>query len=224
MLEDFRLQVFMAVAHERSFTKAAASLGVSQPAVSQNVAELEKLVSYKLFERLRGEVALTGEGEVFRQYAEKMLASCAGLDSMFAKIAPTVVRISASEELYNYMVSPALESFRKLHPDVVFERAMFEGADLVISLKPVPSTAYDIPADSIARIRMSVFPTPTVSAVLSGSVSGSVSGSASGSASGSVPVAVKKSAETTSYFDVLFQPTPLFACTRLCRLIREFLV
>ena len=118
------------------------------------------------------------------------------------------------------MVSPALESFRKLHPDVVFERAMFEGADLVISLKPVPSTAYDIPADSIARIRMSVFPTPTVSAVLSGSASGSVPGSASGS----VPVAVKKSAETTSYFDVLFQPTPLFACTRLCRLIREFLV
>ena len=211
MLEDFRLQVFMTVAQERSFTKAAAALGVSQPAVSQNVAELEKLSGVKLFERLRGEVALTGEGEVFRRYAEKMLASCAGLDSMFAKIAPTVVRISASEELYNYMVSPALESFLKIHPDVVFERTMFENADLVISLKPVPSTAYDIPADSIARIRMSVFPTPTISAVLSGSSSASAA-------------AVKKSAETTSYFDVLFQPTPLFACTRLCRLIREFLV
>ena len=81
----------MTVAHERSFTKAAAALGVSQPAVSQNVAELEKLVGVKLFERLRGEVALTGEGEVFKQYAEKMLASCAGLDNMFAKIAPTYI-------------------------------------------------------------------------------------------------------------------------------------
>lgn len=208
MLEDFRLQVFMAVAHERSFTKAAAALGVSQPAVSQNVAELEKLVGVKLFERLRGEVALTGEGEVFRQYAEKMLASCAGLDNMFAKIAPTVVRISASEELYNYMVSPALESFRKIHPEVVFERAMFDAADLVISLKPVPSSACDIPADSIARIRMSVSPTPTVSSVLGDSRSNSFI----------------KSSETTSCFDVLFQPTPLFSCTRLCRLIREFLV
>jgi hypothetical protein len=204
------------VDHERSFTKAAAVLGVSQPAVSQNVAELERLVGAKLFERLRGEVALTGEGEVFKQYAEKMLASCTGLDNMFAKIAPTVVRISASEELYNYMVSPALESFRKIHPEVIFERAMFEGADLLISLKPVPSSAYDIPADSIARIRMSVFPTPTVGSVLGGSASGSQSGSRSVSGS--------QSFERTSCFDVLFQPTPLFACTRLCRLIREFLV
>ena len=208
MLEDFRLQVFMTVAQERSFTKAAAALGVSQPAVSQNVAELEKLSGVKLFERLRGEVALTGEGDVFRRYAEKMLASCAGLDSMFAKIAPTVVRISASEELYNYMVSPALESFLKIHPDVVFERTMFENADLVISLKPASASAFDIPADSIARIRMSVFPTPTVSSVLGGSASDPAT----------------KSTETTSYFDVLFQPTPLFACTRLCRLIREFLI
>ena len=212
MLEDFRLQVFMTVAHERSFTKAAAALGVSQPAVSQNVAELEKLVGAKLFERLRGEVALTGEGEVFKQYAEKMLASCAGLDNMFAKIAPTVVRISASEELYNYMVSPALESFRNIHPEVVFERAMFDTADLVISLKPVPSSVYDIPSDSIARIRMSVFPTPTVGSVLSDSRAPSEASP------------LIKSCETTSCFDVLFQPTPLFACTRLCRLIREFLI
>lgn len=199
MLEDFRLQVFMTLVRERSFTKAAAVLGVTQPAVSQNVAELEKLAGVKLFERMRGEVALTGEGEVFKTYAERMLASCAGLDNMFAKIAPTVVRISASEELYSYMVSPALESFRKIHPEVVFERTMFEGADLVISLKPAPSSAYDIPADSIARIRMSVFPTPAMGTAVS-------------------------SSETTSCFDVLFQPTPLFACTRLCRLIRELLV
>lgn len=199
MLEDFRLQVFMTVVRERSFTKAAAVLGVTQPAVSQNVAELEKLAGVKLFERMRGEVALTGEGEVFKTYAERMLSSCAALDNMFAKTAPTVVRISASEELYNYMVAPALESFRKIHPEVVFERTVFEGADLVISLKPAPSSAYDIPADSIARIRMSVFPTPAMGTAVS-------------------------SSETTSCFDVLFQPTPLFACTRLCRLIRELLV
>ena len=199
MLEDFRLQVFMTVAHERSFTKAAAALGVSQPAVSQNVAELEKVVGSKLFERLKGETVLTGEGEVFKQYAEKMLASCAGLDDMFAKTAPTVVRISVSEELYNYMVSPALESFRKIHPEVVFERTMFENADLVISLKPASASAYDIPADSIARIRMSIFPTPILGSAVSTS-------------------------EATSYFDVLFQPTPVFSCTRICRLIREFLV
>ena len=59
MLEDFRLKVFMAVASEGSFTKAASVLGVSQPAVSQNVADLERMTGVKLFERLRGEVNLT---------------------------------------------------------------------------------------------------------------------------------------------------------------------
>ena len=172
---------------------------MSQRAVSQNIAELEKLVGAKLFERLKGETILTGEGEVFRQYAEKMLASCAALDNMFAKISPTVVRISASEELYNYMVSLALESFRKIHQDVVFERTMFENADLVISLKPASSSVFDIPTDSIARIRMSIFPTPSIGTLAS-------------------------TQERTSCFDVLFQPTPIFSCTRICRLIREFLV
>ena len=42
VLEDFRLRIFMAVAEKGSFTLAAKALGVSQPAVSQNIAELEK--------------------------------------------------------------------------------------------------------------------------------------------------------------------------------------
>ena len=42
MLEDFRLKVFLTVESEGSFTKAARNLGISQPAVSQNIAELER--------------------------------------------------------------------------------------------------------------------------------------------------------------------------------------
>ena len=42
MLDDFRLRVFMMVAAESSFTRAAQHLGVTQPAVSQHIAELEK--------------------------------------------------------------------------------------------------------------------------------------------------------------------------------------
>ena len=48
MLQDFRLKVFMAVAEYGSFTKAAESLGVSQPAVSQNIAELERNLGVRL--------------------------------------------------------------------------------------------------------------------------------------------------------------------------------
>ncbi len=73
MLDDFRLRVFMMVAAENSFTRAAQHLGVTQPAVSQNIAELEKQVGAALFERKRGEVSLTAEGYVFKEYAEKIL-------------------------------------------------------------------------------------------------------------------------------------------------------
>ena len=74
MLEDFRLEVFVAVVNERSFTKAAAALGISQPAVSQNIAELEKTVGRKLFERLRGEVVPTADAEVLMIYVRKLMS------------------------------------------------------------------------------------------------------------------------------------------------------
>ena len=61
MLEDFRLNVFMEVARHKSFTRAAAALGISQPAVSQNIAEIEKGLGVKCFERLHGETVLTAE-------------------------------------------------------------------------------------------------------------------------------------------------------------------
>ena len=66
MLEDFRLKIFMAVVESGSFTKAAISLAVSQPAVSQNIGALEKDLGVVLFDRLRAEAVLTPEGEAFK--------------------------------------------------------------------------------------------------------------------------------------------------------------
>ena len=126
MLEDFRLKVFMAVAENRSFTKAAAVLRITQPAVSQNIAELEKTVGVKLFDRLKGETVLTTEGRVFMEYANRLLTVCTSADNMFTKLPTSTVRISASEEVYNYFVSPSVESFAKVHPEITFERAIFD--------------------------------------------------------------------------------------------------
>ena len=201
MLEDFRLKVFMAVVAERSFTKAASVLGITQPAVSQNIADLEKMTGRKLFDRQRGSVVLTAEGEVFLIYVQKLLETCADVEDMFAKVSPAVVKIAASEEIYAYLVGPALESFSKVHPDVRFERCLFGDADLTIALIPSSSSraqSGDFPDDVISRIRMSVF-VPQQSDSQS------------------------SSHEKTSYFDVVYRPTQAFAITRLCRLIRQFL-
>ena len=73
MFEDSRINIFMAVCEEGSFTKAAKKLGVSQPAVSQNIAEIEKGVGARLFDRDRNAVNLTVEGRRFKEFAEQIV-------------------------------------------------------------------------------------------------------------------------------------------------------
>lgn len=75
MLEDFRLKIFVTVAERQSFTKAAASLGITQPAVSQNIASLENETGTKLVIRSASRIELTPQGRIFLHYAEKILAA-----------------------------------------------------------------------------------------------------------------------------------------------------
>lgn len=73
MLEDFRLRVFDTVSRVGNFTKAARELGISQPAVSMNVAELEKEAGGPLFTRSKEGVSLTEKGEAFRKCVDQIL-------------------------------------------------------------------------------------------------------------------------------------------------------
>jgi len=83
VFEDFRLRVFAKVAESGSFTAAARALGISQPAVSQHIAELEKYVEGRLFERSRGQVRLTARGEAFLAQAQRILSDYHELDLAF---------------------------------------------------------------------------------------------------------------------------------------------
>ncbi|MCR4859670.1 MAG: amidohydrolase family protein [Bacteroidales bacterium] len=83
MLEDSRLRIFERVAALGSFTAAAKALGISQPAVSQNIAELEKFAGGRLFERSRGRVSLTALGRDFLKQSSVILAGYRQLDERF---------------------------------------------------------------------------------------------------------------------------------------------
>ena len=137
MLEDFRLRIFATLATERSFTKAASVLGISQPAVSQNISELEKQFGVKLFDRLHGEVVLTPAGEVFLEKAIDILSKYNELSLMFMRFPDTVVKVAASEEIFNYLTVTVLGRFLQVHPEVRFEHAFVtDVADLTVSLLP----------------------------------------------------------------------------------------
>ena len=118
MFEDFRLRVFDTVARCGSFTAAARELGISQPAVSQNIAELEKTLGVTLFERTRTSVSLTGKGVLFRRYCDQILywydaaeKAVAGADD--AAPAPVVLPLDESTDV-EISVSPLGISLRKI--------------------------------------------------------------------------------------------------------------
>lgn len=199
MTEDFRLKVFLTLAQEKSFTKAAAKLGVTQPAVSTNISELEKGLGVKLFERLHGETVLTPEGKVYMRYVEKYMSLSSELGNLFTDLPQSHVRISASEEIYTYIISRALEDFSTIHPQVTFERSLFDDADLKFSLRPASGNLFDVNPDVIARIKVSL----------------------SSPATGMGDIYATR--ETNSYFELVCQPTQAFACTKLYRLLRVYL-
>lgn len=78
------LEYFIAVAEERSFTKAAARCHVVQPAISQRIQSLEKELGEPLFERLPRQVALTSGGAALLPHARACLAAAAAAALEFA--------------------------------------------------------------------------------------------------------------------------------------------
>ena len=72
-MEFTELRVFLRVAAERSFSRAAMKLHRTQPAVSQSVRRLEDSVGERLFDRATKDATLTEAGRVLRDYAERLL-------------------------------------------------------------------------------------------------------------------------------------------------------
>lgn len=71
MLDDNKIRAFLAVVEKGSFSAAAVQLGVTQPAVSAQIASLEASLGVQLFLRGR-ELALTPSGEAFLPYARRI--------------------------------------------------------------------------------------------------------------------------------------------------------
>ena len=84
MFEDYKLKVFKAVAACHSFTLASRELNISQPAVSQNIADLEKTAGVQLFVRTRGEVSLTAAGKIFDELTDRIMAAYDDLNAVFS--------------------------------------------------------------------------------------------------------------------------------------------
>ncbi len=85
-MADRRLQVFHAVARHGSFTRAAETLFMTQPAVTFQIKQLEEQYNTRLFDRGHGRVTLTPAGDVVMAYAERILGLSDELESRVAEL------------------------------------------------------------------------------------------------------------------------------------------
>ncbi len=157
MVDAVRLRAFREVARKGSFTAAAASLRISQPAVSQHVAKLESDTGVVLLDRSTRRVRLTGPGQILLKHAENVLdhleqarIDLAGLRDLDAG----ELRLAAFPSAAATIVPPLIGAFRRALPDVAVQ---LSEADPPVSLPRLAAgdldavIAYDYPLLAIAR-------------------------------------------------------------------------
>ena len=115
-----QMKYYVAVCEKKSFSKAAQTLGVSQPAVSFAVKELEEESGVALVKRGKGGVSVTDEGEVLYRSLLPILDQIDDL-SMTMKdlhLERKFVRVGFTTMMGNYSYSKILAMFSKKYPDV----------------------------------------------------------------------------------------------------------
>ncbi len=123
MLKDFaKLQTFLMVIKEKSFSKASAKLGISQPAVTQQIKFIEDYLDTKIVERKKNGILLTKEGEDLFRIATKLEKSIANSEKELLKIINkefTFV-MGASYAIGNYILPNYLGEIKKRIDNEVF--------------------------------------------------------------------------------------------------------
>src|SRR5579884_308584 len=123
------VEVFLSVAHHRSFRKAAVELGVSPSAISQAIRVLETRVGAALFMRTTRSVGLTEAGERFFSRAkpafEELVAASEAARGLGQRPAG-LLRLSVPRAVVPILLEPLLASFCQAYPEVEVEIAASE--------------------------------------------------------------------------------------------------
>lgn len=119
-MELNQLETFLAVAEERSFSRAAVRMHRTQPAVSQVIRKLEAAVGEKLFDRAARDGSLTAAGVLLKEYALRLLAlrreATSALDEL-KSLERGRLQLAANEYTCMYLL-PAIDLFRRQFPHI----------------------------------------------------------------------------------------------------------
>lgn len=120
-MADRRLQVFATVARLLSFTKAAETLHMTQPAVTFQIRQLEEYFNTRLFDRTHNKINLTDAGQVVKQYADKVLMLYQEMDNEVRTITGEIqgpLIVGASTTIGEYFIPGMVGAYQGNFPDV----------------------------------------------------------------------------------------------------------
>ena len=120
-MELWQLEVFMAVAEEKSFSRAGHRIGRTQPAISSAIKLLEEELGEPLFDRLGRSIKLTAGGELLTDYAKRLLRlRSEALEAMgeLRGLGRGTLKLGANETTCLYLLPEVLASFKQAYPQV----------------------------------------------------------------------------------------------------------
>lgn len=128
------LEVFHAVMLTGTITAAAKLLNISQPAATRLLLRAEDQLGYKLFDRVKGRLVSTREGQVLHAESERIISGLENLRKLSRNLGAATsghLRIAAAPALCIDLVPLAIARFRQKHAGVSFEVETRQYADLV---------------------------------------------------------------------------------------------
>jgi DNA-binding transcriptional LysR family regulator len=127
-----QLRSFLEVLNENSFTRAARKLHVGQATVSNHVGQLEALLGVKLITRTAHDIAITGEGKIFRAYCEKVFRDIDALETELDSGMPAgVTTIAASTIPSAYILPKILGEAKKRFLGIVYRLTVADSREAV---------------------------------------------------------------------------------------------
>ena len=154
------LECLVALVEHRSVTRAAASLYMSQPALSHQIASLERELGAPVVERLPRGVRLTAAGRAAAEEAQTAVAAADRAIEVGRRVGRATagrIRVSCAETMTAWLLVPVLSDWRVHRPDVQLELSEFTSADA--ATKTLEEGSIDIaigprPTNTTAHIKV----------------------------------------------------------------------
>lgn len=137
-------RIFSHVGRAESFSKAAKTLYMTQPAISQAISQLERELNCRLFNRTPKGVTLTSEGEILYAHIKSALALIEVGENKLLELKYLTVgelKIGVSDTISKHYLLPYLEDFRNRYPNIHFK--MVNGTTIELT-QQVKSGAVDL--------------------------------------------------------------------------------